>query len=172
MFYLHLLMQDMDFSYDVPEFKSLLVSELDPSIIPLFKEYQSATRAHELGALVESNFSSEDISKYREFSEEGDCKTDTWEYEIGFLGYQMGKKDVNDLMLGNALTIQFYRTWEINKSKKNYPYDPLRLFIKGFGVAFPFEEKEENYKRCMLSLIYQGIGEEEIMKQLNISFVN
>jgi hypothetical protein len=165
-------MEDITFSYEVPEFKELLVSELDSSVIPLFKEYQSATRAHELEALVESNFSSEDISKYREFSEEGDCKTDTWEYEIGFLGYKMGKKGVNDLMLRNVLTIQFYRTREVNKSKKDYPYDPLRLFIKGFGVAFPFEEKEKNYKRCMLSLIYQGIGEKEIMKQLNISFVN
>jgi hypothetical protein len=162
-------MQDTSLPYKMPEFKSLLVEELDSSVIPLYKEYQNAVMMDELETMVSCNFSPEEITKHKENREHMHYRTSTWQYEIGFLGYVMGKEKVSDVMLGNVMAIQFYRFKEFNKTKNDYGDNPLQLFMEGFKVVYPTKERENATKKCLNALVEYGIGSDEIMHQLNIT---
>jgi hypothetical protein len=164
-------MQDFDFSYQMPEFKSLLVEELDPKIIPLYKEYQNAVMMNELEAMVFFDFDSNEITKHRQNRKRMHYRTSTWQYEIGFLGYIMGKGKSSDVMLGNVMAIQTLRSKEFTNQKNNYLDNPIDLFLEGFRLAHPRKDYDKSIKRCLTSLVDYGMSQDTLMKHLNINIV-
>jgi hypothetical protein len=157
-------------SLAMPPYNLVKVEELDESIRKQFQNYKSDLIEDTIEELVESGGTEEEVKPSRTRLEMYQDSTNTWELEIGFLGYQMGNKRVSDTLLGNTLVVQCERRLEL-KRKNIYDakYDPFKMFVRGFVLAHPKEDENEVLERCGSCLKKQA-QKERLLDYINDEF--